>query len=83
VANPDLFAAVDKLHVARQYRNAADESFRHFEVDFDVAVTLVMVRRLKIRKVATFDERLAAYDIDIVTSAALSMSPVPAESEPS
>jgi predicted nucleic acid-binding protein len=83
VANPDLFAAVDKLHVARQYRNAADELVQRTGVDFDVAVTLVMVRRLKVRKVATFDQRLAAYDIDNVTSAALSMSPVPASSEPS
>ena len=25
VANPDLFAPIDKLHIARQHRNAADE----------------------------------------------------------
>jgi predicted nucleic acid-binding protein len=83
VANPDLFAPVDKLHVARQHRNAADELVRNTGLDFDIAITLVMVRRSKIRNVATFDERLTVYDIDILTSAALSTSSVAAESEPS
>ena len=83
VANPDLFAPVDKLHVTRLHRNAADELVRNTGVDFDEAITLVLVRRSKIRKVATFDERLTAYDIDILTSAALSASSVAAESEPS
>ena len=67
LASPDLFAAVDKLHVARQHRSAADQSARDFGVDFDVAITLVLVRRLKIRSVATYDERIAAYDIEILT----------------
>jgi predicted nucleic acid-binding protein len=83
VANPDLFAPVDKLHIARQHRNAADELVRNTGVDFDIAITLVLIRRSKIRKVATFDERLTVYEIDIVTSAALSTSSVAAESEPS
>jgi predicted nucleic acid-binding protein len=83
VATPDLFAPVDKLHVARQHRHAADELVRNTGIDFDVAITLVLVRRSKIRKVATFDERLTVYDIDILTSAALSTSSAAAESEPS
>jgi predicted nucleic acid-binding protein len=83
VANPDLYAPVDKLHIARQHRNAADELVRNTGVDFDIAITLVLIRRSKIRKVATFDERLTVYEIDIVTSAALSASSVAAESEPS
>jgi predicted nucleic acid-binding protein len=83
VDNPDLFAPVDKLHVARQHRSAADELVQHTAIDFDVAITLVLIRRSKIRKVATFDERLTVYDIDILTSVTLSMSSVPAESEPS
>jgi predicted nucleic acid-binding protein len=83
VANPDLFAPVDKLHVARQHRNAADELVRNTGVDFDEAITLVLVRRSKIRKIATFDERLTIYDIDILTSAARPTSSVAAESEPS
>ena len=63
VADRDLFAAVDKLHVARQHRNAADQVVARTGVDVDEAITLVMIRRSKVRKVATFDERLASYDI--------------------
>ena len=83
VADPDLFAPVDKLHVSRQHRNAADELVRNSGVDFDAAITLVLIRRSKIRKVATFDARLTVYDIDILTSAGRSTSSVAAESEPS
>lgn len=83
VANPDLFAPVDKLHIAGQHHRAADELVRNTGIDFDLAITLVFVRRSKVRKVATFDERLTAYDIDVLTSLALSTSSVAAESEPS
>jgi predicted nucleic acid-binding protein len=82
-ANPDLFAPIDKLHVAGQHRHAADELVQRTGIDFDVAITLVLVRRLKIRNVATFDERLTVYDIDILTPASRSTSPIPAELEPS
>jgi predicted nucleic acid-binding protein len=68
VANADLFAPVDKLHVARQHRSAADELIRRTGVDVDVAITLVLIRRSKIRNVATFDDRLTAYDIELVTT---------------
>jgi predicted nucleic acid-binding protein len=64
----DLFAPIDKLHVARQHRNAAKELMRGTPVDVDVAITLVLIRRCKVRKVATFDERLAHYDLDMVTA---------------
>ena len=68
VASADLFAPVDKLHVARQHRNAAAELVAHAGVDVDVAITLVLIRRTKVRKIATFDARLARYDLDIITS---------------
>lgn len=68
VADDDLFAPIDKLHVARQHRNAAKELMRGTPVDVDVAITLVLVHRYKVRKVATFDERLTHYDLDIITS---------------
>jgi predicted nucleic acid-binding protein len=63
VADRDLFAPVDKLHVARQHRNAANDVVARTGIDVDEAITLVMIRRSKVRKVATFDERLASYDI--------------------
>ncbi len=68
VANADLFAAVDKLHVARQHRNAAAELMRGTPVDVDVAITLVLIHRCKVRKVASFDPRLARFDLDIVAT---------------
>lgn len=70
VSNNDLFAPIDKLHVARQHRNAAEELVRGTGADPDVAITLVLIHRSKVRKVATFDERLSHYDLDIITSAA-------------
>ena len=69
VADDDLFAPIDKLHVARQHRNAAEELVRGTGVGIDEAITLVLIHRTKIRQVATFDERLTHYDLDIVTSA--------------
>ena len=68
VANPDLFAPVDKLHVARQHRNAANELMRGVPIDIDVAITLLMIHRCKVRRVASFDPRLARFDLDIITS---------------
>jgi predicted nucleic acid-binding protein len=70
IPDADLFAAVDKLHVAGQHRHAADDLIARTGVDVDQAVTLVLIRRSKIRKVATFDERLAQYDINVITSIA-------------
>ena len=66
VDSPQLFAAVDKLHVARQHRNAAKKMMRASDVELDLAITLVLVRRYKLRKVASFDERLAGYDITLI-----------------
>jgi predicted nucleic acid-binding protein len=77
VVNADLFASVDKLHVARQHRNAAEELRRGTPVDLDLAITLVLIHRCKVSKVATFDERLAPYDLDVVNAPTLA-----AETEP-
>jgi predicted nucleic acid-binding protein len=68
VDKPDLFASIDKLHVARQHRNAANELMRSTPVDPDLAITLVLVHRMKVRRVATFDDRLVHYDLDLVTT---------------
>jgi predicted nucleic acid-binding protein len=67
VANTDLFAAIDKLHVARQHRNAAAEIVEKTGVGLDRAITLVLIRRCRIRKVASFDQGLVRYDIDVIT----------------
>jgi predicted nucleic acid-binding protein len=62
--NRDLFAPVDKLYVARQQRNAAAEVAARTGLPIDEAITLVLLHRNRIRKVASFDERLADYDTD-------------------
>lgn len=79
VNNADLFATVDKLHVARQHRNAANDLMRITPIDVDVALTLVLIHRYKVRRVATFDERLNHYDLDIIDSTSVSPTPVTAE----
>jgi predicted nucleic acid-binding protein len=68
VDSPDLFAPIDKLHVARQHRTAAAGIVERTGVGLDEAITLVLVHRNRIRKVATFDDRLARYDIELITS---------------
>jgi hypothetical protein len=80
IGKTDLFAAVDKMYVARQHRNAAEELRRGTPVDTDLAITLVLIHRLKVRKVATFDERLGHYDLDLVTAS--TTEPGDAEVEP-
>ena len=64
VGNRDLFAPIDKLHVARQHRNAAAELVARTGVDIDDAITLVLLHRYRIRKVASFAGRFANFDDD-------------------
>jgi len=66
VANRELFAAVDKLHPARQHRNAAEKMVDTTGIEMDFAVTLVLIQRYRIRKVAAFDERFANYDVEMI-----------------
>jgi predicted nucleic acid-binding protein len=65
VGNAELFAPVDKLHIARQHRNAATELVARTGVGFDEAITLVLLHRCRIRKVASFSQRFANYDADL------------------
>ncbi len=62
VANAELFVAIDKLHVARQHLYAA-ANLRGEQLDPDLAITLVLIHRLRIRSVASFDERFAHYEV--------------------
>jgi predicted nucleic acid-binding protein len=82
VANTDLFAAIDKLHVARQHRNAAAQIVEKTGVGLDRAITLVLIRRCRIRKVASFDESLARYDIDVITPSSVDASSIEDPSDP-
>ena len=64
VDNRELFAPIDKLHVARQHRNAAAELVARTAVDLDHAITLVLLHRFRIRKVASFSGRFSNFDDD-------------------
>jgi predicted nucleic acid-binding protein len=63
VAKPELFAPIDKLHPARQHRNAAADLVTRTGVGLDEAITLVLIHRYRIRTVASFDESLARYGV--------------------
>ncbi|MEY2552685.1 MAG: hypothetical protein QOC57_545 [Ilumatobacteraceae bacterium] len=78
-ANRDLFAPVDKLHIARQHRNAATELVARTGLPMDDAITLVLLHRNRIRKVASYSERLADYEVD--RKVPLPTSSVAAESD--
>jgi len=78
--HPDLFAPIDKLHVARQHRTAAAKLMERTGVGPDQAITLVLIQRYRVRKLATFDAQMMAYDIDIV--AATPPTPAAAEADP-
>jgi predicted nucleic acid-binding protein len=64
LATKELFAAVDKLHIARQHRNAAADLTARTGVGIEDAITMVLLRRHKIRRVLSFDEHFAGYDAD-------------------
>jgi predicted nucleic acid-binding protein len=66
VASPELFAPIDKIHIAKQHRTAASR-IADPDVDSDLAITLVLLQRLRIEAVASFDDRLAGYDLNVVS----------------
>ncbi|MEY2416236.1 MAG: hypothetical protein QOH53_1570 [Ilumatobacteraceae bacterium] len=80
LGHPDLFAPIDKLHVARQHRTAAATLVERTGVGPDQAITLVLIQRYRIRKLATFDVQMMAYDIDVIT--ATPSTPAAAEPNP-
>lgn len=57
-----VLAPLDALPVGHQHRRAAHRSP---QPDFDVALTLTMCERNKVRRMASFDDRFRAYDLTI------------------
>jgi len=75
-----VFAPVDPLHVARQHRRAVDLMLEGDDVDDpDLALTLVMLDRHSIRRVATLDERYTAFDLDLLPAPETAVEPAPTE----
>ncbi len=61
-----LFAPVQELHLAEQYRNASLDVAEPFAKDPDFATLLVALQREKVRCVATFDPRFDGLAIETV-----------------
>ena len=61
-----LFSPVTTVRIAEQHRNAALDVAGPSAADPDLATLLVILRREKIRCVASFDRRLDRFDIEIV-----------------
>jgi predicted nucleic acid-binding protein len=62
-----LLAPVERISVATQYRRAGAELERTLGVAPDAAITLVMMKRERIRRIATFDPTFSAFDdVDVV-----------------
>ena len=61
----DLFAPVERISVAAQHRRAAARLRLPVPVSADVAVTLVVMRREGIRRIATLDPTFDAFDVHL------------------
>jgi predicted nucleic acid-binding protein len=65
-----LFAPIESMSVARQYERAGAALQSSVDVSADAAVTLVMMKREKIRRVATFDPTFSEFeDVEVVRRA--------------
>lgn len=60
-----LLAPVDPVHVAAQHHRAAKRLELPFEVDHDVAVTLVIMRRERIDRIASFHPVFESLDVTL------------------
>lgn len=59
----DLLAPVETIHVARQYRRQAARLHQTYPPD--LAVTLVIMRRESIHRIATFDPFFSTIDVTV------------------
>jgi predicted nucleic acid-binding protein len=65
-----LFAPIESMSVARQYERAGAALKSSADVSADVAVTLVMMKREKIRRIATLDPAFSEFeDVEVVRRA--------------
>ena len=60
-----LLAPVTAVHVAQRYRWAARRITAMDTTDVEFTTLLVLLRREKIHRIATFDPRFAATDVDV------------------
>jgi predicted nucleic acid-binding protein len=71
-----LLAPIESMSVARQYERAAARLETSIGVASDAAITLVMMKRERIRRIATFDPTFSAFeDIEVVGAATTGTAP--------
>jgi predicted nucleic acid-binding protein len=61
-----LFAPIEPVHIAAQFRRAAARLEMPFEFDPDMALTLVVMRRERINSIATLDRRFDAVKFAVI-----------------
>lgn len=59
-----LLAPIDPLHVAFQHRRTARRAASNIDHDLELALTLVICERHRIRTVATFDPRFDQFHLE-------------------
>jgi len=71
-----LFAPIETISVARQYARAGAHLERTADVAADAAVTLVVMKRERIRRIATFDPTFSDFDdLEVVRRATTEIEP--------
>lgn len=65
-----LLAPIESISVAAQYRRAATRLRVPAPLDDDVAITLVVMRRERIRSIATYHQAFEAFDMELVADQA-------------
>jgi predicted nucleic acid-binding protein len=63
----ELLAPIEAIHVARQYRRQAARLHQTYPPD--LAVTLVVMRRESIARIATFDQFFGTIDVTVEVAA--------------
>ena len=61
-----LFSPIESIHVADQFRRAAARLSAPVEIDPEMAVSLVVMRREGITRVATLDRRFDVVDVTVM-----------------
>ena len=62
----DLLAPVERIHIAGQHRRAAARLRLPVPVEPDIALTLVLMRRESITRIATFEPAFDEFDLTVL-----------------
>lgn len=69
-ARRGVFAPIDRLWVGRQHRKAAQRLADESGYSLDIALTMVMAERHRVRRVATFEPLFEQFRLELLPAAA-------------